>query len=77
MGSNQCTLVLHALESGCVTEEHLLAEIGEILSGKASGRRSANEVTIYKSLGNIVQDLAAAVHCVQAVGDAADYTVPS
>jgi ornithine cyclodeaminase len=43
-----------------VTEAHIVAEIGEVLSGSVPGRRSADEVTIYKSLGVAAQDLAAA-----------------
>jgi ornithine cyclodeaminase/alanine dehydrogenase-like protein (mu-crystallin family) len=49
-----------AILAGLVGEDHLLAEIGDVLSGVALGRTSAREVTIYKSLGNIVQDLASA-----------------
>jgi ornithine cyclodeaminase/alanine dehydrogenase-like protein (mu-crystallin family) len=52
--------LLHAIRSGRVTEAHIVAEIGEVLSGSVPGRRSADEVTIYKSLGVAAQDLAAA-----------------
>lgn len=52
--------LLHAMREGVVVEAHLVAEIGEVLSGTALGRRSADEVTIYKSLGIAAQDLAAA-----------------
>jgi ornithine cyclodeaminase len=31
-----------------------------VLAGEIEGRRSADEITIYKSLGHVVQDLAAA-----------------
>jgi ornithine cyclodeaminase/alanine dehydrogenase-like protein (mu-crystallin family) len=37
-----------------------VAEIGEVLAGKIEGRRSEDEITVYKSLGHIVQDLASA-----------------
>jgi ornithine cyclodeaminase len=37
-----------------------VGEIGQVLMGDLPGRRSADEITIYKSLGHIVQDLAAA-----------------
>ncbi|MBV7255299.1 ornithine cyclodeaminase family protein [Pacificimonas sp. WHA3] len=43
---------------GLIGEDHILAEIGDVLSGKAPGRRSADEITLYKSLGHIAQDLA-------------------
>lgn len=47
----------HAIESGCVDERHLAAEIGEVLLGRALGRSTRSEITIYKSLGHIVQDI--------------------
>jgi len=57
--------LLHAIKSGRVTEAHIVAEIGEVLSGSAPGRCSADEVTIYKSLGVAAQDLAAATFVYQ------------
>lgn len=53
---------LHAREAGLVTEAHVLPEIGHVFSGAAPGRVNASDVTIYKSLGSIVQDLACAAH---------------
>ncbi|MCG6856962.1 MAG: ornithine cyclodeaminase family protein [Salaquimonas sp.] len=50
---------LGALESGAITEAHLLGEIGEVYSGEIAGRTSSDEITIYKSLGTAAQDLAA------------------
>jgi len=51
---------LRAKAAGLVSDEHIVAEIGQILAGDVDGRRSADEITIYKSLGHIVQDLATA-----------------
>jgi len=51
---------LRAKAAGLVTDEHIVAEIGEIFSGDREGRRTPQEITIYKSLGHVVQDLAAA-----------------
>lgn len=48
-----------ALEAGVIAEDHIHAEIGEILAGKATGRASNQSITVYKSLGHISQDLAA------------------
>jgi ornithine cyclodeaminase/alanine dehydrogenase-like protein (mu-crystallin family) len=53
--------LLHAIRAGSVTEAHIVAEIGEVLSGEVPGRRSSDEVTVYKSLGVAAQDLAAAM----------------
>lgn len=51
---------LNARAAGLVTDAHVLPGIGAVLSGDAPGRTDAREVTIYKSLGSIVQDLACA-----------------
>lgn len=40
--------------------EHIKAEIGEILTGAAAGRQSADEITLFKSLGLAIEDLASA-----------------
>lgn len=39
---------------------HKIVELGEILAGKAEGRRSAEDITIYKSVGVGLQDIALA-----------------
>ena len=53
---------LHALAAGAIGEDHLLGEIGAVMAGTLPGRVLESDVTIYKSLGSIVQDLAAARH---------------
>jgi ornithine cyclodeaminase/alanine dehydrogenase-like protein (mu-crystallin family) len=50
---------IRARELGLVGDDHIRAEIGEVLNGTAEGRRRDDEITVYKSLGHIVQDLAA------------------
>jgi ornithine cyclodeaminase len=52
---------LRAKAAGLVDDAHIVAEIGQVLMGEVEGRRSAEEITVYKSLGHIVQDLASAV----------------
>lgn len=51
---------LRAKQLGLVDDDHIRAEIGEVLNGDAAGRTSESQRTLYKSLGHIVQDLAAA-----------------
>lgn len=51
---------LRAKATGLIGDDHIVGEIGEVLTGKVEGRRSADEITIYKSLGHVVQDLASA-----------------
>jgi ornithine cyclodeaminase/alanine dehydrogenase-like protein (mu-crystallin family) len=45
---------------GAIGPEHIRAEIGELVLGTASGRSSPEEITVFKSLGLAVEDLAAA-----------------
>jgi len=49
--------VRHAIAAGLIGEDHVLGEIGEVMSGAKTGRQVSGDVTIYKSLGAIVQDL--------------------
>jgi len=51
---------LRAKAAGLITDDHIVAEIGEVLAGDMEGRRSPDEITVYKSLGHVVQDLASA-----------------
>lgn len=55
---------LRARAAGLVDDSHLLGEIGEVMAGRIPGRAGPADVTVYKSLGSIVQDLAAARHIV-------------
>ena len=55
---------IRAREAGLIGEDHLLGEIGEVMAGTLPGRTGEGEITLYKSLGSIVQDLAAARHIV-------------
>jgi ornithine cyclodeaminase/alanine dehydrogenase-like protein (mu-crystallin family) len=51
---------LRAKEAGLISDDHIAAEIGQVLAGDIVGRRSAEEITVYKSIGHVVQDLASA-----------------
>ena len=51
---------LLAKEAGLIGDDHIVAEIGQVLAGDIEGRRSPEEITMYKSIGHIVQDLASA-----------------
>jgi ornithine cyclodeaminase/alanine dehydrogenase-like protein (mu-crystallin family) len=52
--------LLKAIESKIVTKDHIIGEIGEVLLGRAAGRQTPGDITLYKSLGLASQDLAAA-----------------
>jgi ornithine cyclodeaminase/alanine dehydrogenase-like protein (mu-crystallin family) len=50
-----------AVREGAIAgEEHIRAELGEVLEGSAPGRRDDGELTLFRSLGIAVEDLAAA-----------------
>jgi len=51
-----------ARDAGLVEDSHVVGEIGEVLAGRIPGREDDGQITIYKSLGHVVQDLAAAAY---------------
>lgn len=51
-----------ARDEGAIDENHILGEIGEVLLGTVEGRTGPDQITTYKSLGLVVQDLASAYH---------------
>jgi len=52
--------VVMAMAEGFFGEEHIAAELGDVVSGRARGRGAEDEVAIFKSLGVAVEDVAAA-----------------
>jgi ornithine cyclodeaminase/alanine dehydrogenase-like protein (mu-crystallin family) len=54
-----------ALEAGAIGPDHIKAEIGEVLIGAKPGRSSPGELTVFRSLGLAVEDLAAAEYVVR------------
>jgi len=57
---NQGAEFLRAKAAGLIRNDHIVAEIGQVLAGEIEGRRSPEDITVYKSLGHVVQDLATA-----------------
>jgi len=48
------------MEQGLIEKDHVYAELGEIVAGLKKGRESPEQVTLFKSVGVAVQDIAAA-----------------
>lgn len=48
------------LARGVITREHIVAELAELLRGERVGRRNASDITLFKSVGTALEDLAAA-----------------
>jgi ornithine cyclodeaminase/alanine dehydrogenase-like protein (mu-crystallin family) len=59
---NEAGDFLIAKKEGAIGDDHIIGEIGELLLGTAEGRRTPEEITLFKSLGLAVEDLAAANH---------------
>ncbi len=57
---NEAGDFLIAKSEGAVEENHILGEIGDILNGKTPGREHPDEITLFKSLGMAVEDVASA-----------------
>ena len=49
-------------KEGAITDEHVKAEIGEVLSGTKKGRENDEEITVFKSLGIAAEDIFSAYH---------------
>jgi alanine dehydrogenase len=56
----ECGDILLALNEKSIAEDALHAEIGEVLAGTRAGRNNTGEITLYKSVGIAIQDVAAA-----------------
>jgi ornithine cyclodeaminase len=59
---NEAGDYLFAVEEAGIGPDHVRAELGEVLIGARDGRRSADELTVFESLGLAAEDLAAAEH---------------
>jgi ornithine cyclodeaminase len=57
---NEAGDFLFPQREGAIGPDHIRAELGEILIGAAPGRSAPDELTVFKSLGLAIEDLAAA-----------------
>ena len=52
--------VLIPIAEGAFGPEHIAGELGEVVAGRVEGRTSPGQITLFKSLGLAVEDVAAA-----------------
>jgi ornithine cyclodeaminase len=52
--------ILLPIREGAIDDTHIVGELGELLLGRAPGRRTADDTTIFKSLGMAIEDIVAA-----------------
>jgi ornithine cyclodeaminase len=57
--------LLIPIAQGVLTADHIAGEIGAVVAGSVRGRTGPDEITAYKSLGNVAQDLATAAYAQQ------------
>jgi len=48
------------LQEGLITEDHIIGSVGELLLGKAEGRISDSDITVFDALGLAIEDVASA-----------------
>ncbi|MCE8015435.1 ornithine cyclodeaminase family protein [Halomonas sp. MCCC 1A17488] len=53
--------ILQAIDEGAFAFDDIAAELAELLRGEKAGRRSAEAITVFKSVGASLEDLAAAI----------------
>jgi len=56
----ECGDILLALKERSIAETDIHGEIGEVIAGTKAGRTSTSEITLYKSVGIAIQDVATA-----------------
>ncbi len=54
-----------AAQESAIGPEHIRADLGEVLTNVRPGRTSLEEITVFKSLGLAIEDLAAAAYVYQ------------
>jgi ornithine cyclodeaminase len=59
---NEAGDFLLAKEEGIIDDSHIVGEIGDLIIGGIAGRRTSGEITLFKSLGLGIEDIAAANH---------------
>ena len=69
---NEAGDFLFPKKEGAVNDAHVLGEIGDILLDKIKGRASKEDITLFKSLGLAVEDVAAVHHIYQKLSQQGD-----
>ncbi len=57
--------LIQPLEAGLISADHILGEIGQVIGGSLDGRTDESQITLFKSVGNAVEDCLAASGAIQ------------
>jgi ornithine cyclodeaminase/alanine dehydrogenase-like protein (mu-crystallin family) len=60
--------LMDPISKGMISADHIYAELGELVTGKKKGRTSNKEITVFKSVGLAIQDVATAVKVYELAG---------
>ena len=60
--ANEAGDLILPLQEGAIGPEHIVGELGELLLDRVRGRENDDQITLFKSLGLAVEDLACAVY---------------
>jgi ornithine cyclodeaminase/alanine dehydrogenase-like protein (mu-crystallin family) len=60
--------LVHAVDAGALAREDV-TQLGDVLAGRAPGRRDDDDVTVFDSTGLAIQDLAVALAAVERAGE--------
>lgn len=64
---NEAGEILIPLNEGSIEESHIKGELAELCSSKAQGRKSNSQITLFKSVGTALGDIASAYHVYQSL----------
>jgi ornithine cyclodeaminase len=53
--------VAQAIKAGAVTADHVQGTLSDLVQGRVAGRGAADDITLFKSIGTAIEDLAAAM----------------
>jgi len=67
---NEAGDFLFPKEEGAIGDDHIQGELGEILLNQITGRKSSDEITLFKSLGLAIEDVASAYFIYQKMSKA-------
>jgi len=59
--------IVQGIESGAISEQDIRGELSELATGAVSGRQDAATITLFKSVGTALEDLAAAELAMQSI----------
>lgn len=61
--------LIQAIDAGYLSQDQMKTELGKVVDGEAAGRKSSDEITIFKSVGNAIQDMIVGGFAAKAAAD--------